>query len=152
VDIHDPAHPREIAALSSPSTTISVAIRETGGRRVAALADGHAGVAIAELEDSGRPRLLGRNTLDLNSADRPHPESGGWVHGVAWSSRHIFAANWKRGLAILNASDLHHPGIELELPTKGTALGVKSELQPDGTWLIFLADGEAGVRVFRFRE
>jgi len=49
----------------------------------------------------------------LNPADRPHPESGGWVHGVAWSARHIFAANWKRGLAILDAADLHHPRLEL---------------------------------------
>ncbi len=152
VDIHDPARPAEIAALPSPATTIAISIRESGGTRLAALAEGHAGVSIAELADSGHPRLLGRNGLGLNPVNRPHPESGGWAHGVAWAGRHIFVANWKRGLAVLDATDLNNPRVVRDIPTAGTALGVKAEEQSDGSWLVFLADGEAGLKVYRFKE
>lgn len=152
VDIRDPARPLEIAALASAATTIAVSVRESDGRRVAAIADGHAGVALADLDDSGHPRLLGRNGLRLNPADTPHPESGGWAHSVAWGGRYLFVANWKRGLAVLDAGDLHNPRVVREIPTNGTTLGVKTERQPDGNWLVFLADGEAGVKIYRFRE
>jgi len=152
VDIHDPVRPAEIAALTSAATTIAVSARESDGKRVAAIADGHAGVALADLDDSGHPRLLGRNGLGLNPADLPHPESGGWAHSVAWGGRYLFVANWKRGLVVLDAGDLHNPRVVREIPTNGTALGVKTELQPDGSWLIYLADGEAGLKVYRFKE
>ncbi len=152
VDVRDPTRPAEIAVLSTPATAIAVSVREFGGRRTAAIAEGHAGISIAELDDSGNPRLLGRNGLGLNPGDQPHPESGGWAHGVAWSDRHVFVANWKRGLAVLNATRPDNPQVIREIPTSGTALGVKSERQSDGSWLIFLADGESGLRVFHFRE
>jgi hypothetical protein len=152
VDIHDPAHPAETAVLSSPATTIAVSIRESGGNRVAAIADGRAGVALADLDASGHPHLLGRNRLGLNSTDQPHPESGGWAHSVAWSGRHLFVANWKCGLTVLDVADLSNPRVIREIPTNGTALGVKTEEQPDGSWLVFLADGEAGLKVYRFKE
>jgi hypothetical protein len=90
--------------------------------------------------------------LGLNPAGQPHPESGGWAHSVAWCGRYIFVANWKRGLAVLDAADLSDPRVVREIPTNGTALGVKTEQQPDGSWLIFLADGEAGLKVYRFQE
>jgi hypothetical protein len=152
VDVHDPARPVEIAAVASPATTIAASVRESGGKRVAAVADGHAGVALIELDDSGRPHRMGRNRLGLNPAGQPHPESGGWAHSVAWCGRYIFVANWKRGLAVLDAADLSDPRVVREIPTNGTALGVKTEQQPDGSWLIFLADGEAGLKVYRFQE
>jgi hypothetical protein len=152
VDIRDPARPVETAVLSSPATTIAVSIREFGGNRFAAIADGHAGVALAELDDSGHPRLLGRNRLGLKLADKPHPESGGWAHGVAWCNSYLFIADWKRGLTVLDASDPGDPRVIRQIPTNGTALGVKSERQADGSWLVFLADGEAGLKVYRFRE
>jgi hypothetical protein len=152
VDISIPEHPREIAALASPATTISIAIRQSAGERVAAIADGHAGVALVSLDSSGRPRLLGRNSLGLHPADSPHPESGGWAHGVAWGGRYVFVADWKRGLAILDARDVSNPRLVREIPMGGTALGVTTEARPDGSWLVFLADGEAGLKVFRFQE
>ena len=152
VDIHDPGRPAEIAALASPATAIVVSVCDSGGKRVAAIADGHAGVALADLDDSGHPRLLGRNGLGLNPAALPHPESGGWAHSVAWGGRYLFVANWKRGLVVLDAGDLHNPRVIREIPTNGTALGVKAERQPDGSWLVFLADGEAGVKIYRFHE
>lgn len=150
VDVRDPGRPTEVAALPSPATTISVAIREAEGKRMAAIADGHGGVALARLDDSGRPRLLGRNSLGLNTSDPPHPASGGWAHSVAWGDRYIFIANWKRGLAILDAQDPVRLRLVREIPTDGTALGVKTERETDGTWLVFLADGEAGLKVYRF--
>jgi hypothetical protein len=152
VDIHDPARPVETAALASPATTIAVSIRESGGRRVVAVADGHAGVALVGLDDSGHPHLMGRNRLGLHPDDQPHPESGGWAHSVAWCGRYVFVANWKHGLAMLDAADLSNPRLIREIPTGGTALGVKTEQQPDGSWLVFLADGEAGLKVYRFEE
>jgi len=152
VDIRDPEHPSEVGALATPATTIAVSIRESGEKRFAALAEGHGGVSIAELDDAGHPRLLGRNGLGLRATDAPHPETGGWAHGVAWSGRHIFVADWKRGLAVLDAEDAGNPTVVRELPVQGTALGVKTELQPDGSWLVFLADGEAGIKVYRVRE
>ncbi len=152
VDIRDPEKPVEVAALAGPATTISIAVREHGGRRIAAAAEGHAGVALVSLDDSGYPHLLGRNGLGLNPKDQVHPESGGWAHAVAWGDRFVFVANWKRGLAVLDAKDASNPRTVCEVPTDGTALGVKTEQQPDGSWLVFLADGEAGLKVFRFRS
>ncbi len=150
VDIRDPMRPAEIAFLASPATTISVAIRESGGKRIAALADGQAGIALVLLDDSGRPRLLGRNSLGLTASDPPHPESGGWAHGVAWAGQYVVVANWKRGLAVVDAGNPDQPRVVREVPTNGTALGVRTERQADGRWLIFLADGEAGLKVYRF--
>ena len=89
--------------------------------------------------------------MGLNPGDPIHPESGGWAHSVAWGGRYVFVANWKRGLAVLDAEDPHNPRIVREVPTNGTALGVKAEQQPDGSWSIFLADGEAGLKVYRFK-
>ncbi len=152
VDIRDPLRPVEVGVLPSPATTISVAVRETGGKRIAALADGHAGVTLAELDDAGRPRLLGRNSLGLSPADAPHPESGGWAHSVAWGGQYVFVADWKRGLSVLDAGDPAHPRVVREIPTGGTALGVATEEQKNGDWLVFLADGEAGLKVYRFRD
>ncbi len=152
VDIHDPERPAEIGVLPTPATTIAISVKNSGGSRIVALADGHAGVAFARLDDSGHPHLLGRQDLGLNAADPPHPESGGWAHGVAWGGEHVFVANWKRGLAILDARDPGSPRLVRELPTNGTALGVKAEHQPDGSWRVFLADGEAGLKVYRFKS
>ncbi len=152
VDVREPEHPSEITHLPTPATTIAVSIREDGRRRLAALAEGHGGISIAELDDSGRPRLLGRNGLGLRAADPPHPESGGWAHGITWSRTHVFVANWKRGLAVIDVSDMSNPRLVREIQTDGTALGVKAEEQSDGSWLIFLADGEAGIKIYRVRE
>ncbi len=152
VDIHDAEKPAEIAVLPTASTAINVALRESDGKRIAAVAEGHGGVALAEIDDAGHPRLLGRNGLGLNPADAPHPESGGWAHGVAWAGRHVFVANWKRGLAVVDAGDPLNPRFVQEIPETGTALGVTSERQFDGSWLIFLADGESGLKIYRFRE
>ncbi len=152
VDIHDPAHPTEIATLATPATTIAVSIRESGGKRFVAIAQGHGGISIAELDSAGRLQLLGHNGLGLNPADPPHPESGGWAHGVAWSDTYVFVANWKRGLTLLDAADMRNPRVVREIPTDGTSLGVRAERQIDGSWLVFLADGEAGLKVYRFRE
>ncbi len=152
VDIRIPSDPAEIAVLPTPATTIAVALGESGGKPMAALADGHAGVAIVGLDDLGRPSLVTRLPLGLNPADSPHPERGGWVHSVAWSGRYIFAANWKRGLVVIDTKDIRNPKVLLEQPAPGTALGIAAEAQPDGSYLVFLADGEEGLLVFRFRS
>ncbi|NLT67898.1 MAG: hypothetical protein GXX84_14950 [Acidobacteria bacterium] len=149
VDIHDPARPVEVAFLPSEATCISLAVKESGGKRLVALAEGHGGVALASLEAGERPVLLGRHYLGLNPADPAHPDSGGWVHSVAWAGRDVVAANWKRGLAILDAADPRAPELLLEYPVPGTALGVKTQLQPDGSHLVFLAGGESGFWAFR---
>jgi hypothetical protein len=94
---------------------------------------------------------LSRARLGLNASDAPHPESGGWAHGVAWCGDYLFVANWKRGLAVLDVHDPRNPRLLRELPTGGTSLGVKAEAAPDGEILVFLADGEEGLRIFRFR-
>lgn len=150
VDIANPADPLEMAFLPSPGQSISLAVQEIEGKRLVALAEGHAGIAVVELDEAGRPSVVGRNYLGLNPADQMHPQSGGWVHGVAWAGPYLFAANWKRGLTVLDAHDPRSPRVVLEYPTSGTSLAVKTRLQPDGSYLIFLADGESGLGVFRF--
>ena len=152
VDIRNPERPREIAFLPSPATSISLAIQEQDGSRILAIAEGHAGIAIVRLDDAGRPTLISRSFLGLNPADPIHPESGGWVHSVAWAGPHLIAANWKRGLTVLDVRDLQNPRVVLEYPTAGTALGVKTQRQPDGSYLVFLANGESGLHIFRFVE
>jgi hypothetical protein len=151
VDIHNPKKPFEIASFPTMATSISLAIKESDGRRIVAIAEGHAGISLVSLDSDGRPSLLGRNLLGLNPADPIHPESGGWVHSVAWAGRYLVAANWKRGLAVLDATDCRKPELVLEVPVKGTALGVKTLRQSDGSYLVFLADGEAGLRIFSLR-
>jgi hypothetical protein len=151
VDIRNPDKPAEIASLPGPAPCISLAVKDSGDQRILALAEGHAGIALVVLDSWGRPSLIGRNYLGLNPADPIHPESGGWVHSVAWAGRYLFAANWKRGLAVLDAADPGKPRVILEVPARGTALGVKAQRQSDGSYLIFLADGESGLRIFRFR-
>lgn len=152
VDIGNPADPVETAFLPSPGSSISLAVQEVEGRRRVAVAEGHAGIAIVELDLSGKPSVTSRNYLGLNPADQMHPKSGGWVHGVAWAGSYLFAANWKRGLTLLDAHDPRSPRVTLEYPTSGTSLAVKTRLQPDGSYLVFLADGESGLRIFRFSE
>ncbi len=152
IDIRDPEKPVEISRLPSPATCISLAVKDSGDKRILALAEGHAGIALAILDSEGRPALRGRNHLGLNPADPIHPETGGWVHSVAWAGRYLFAANWKRGLAVLDTMALNNPRVILEAPTAGTALGVKAQHQPDGSYLVFLADGESGLRIFHFRD
>ena len=151
VDISTPDHPAEIASLPSPATTISLCVEDTGGRRLVALAEGHGGVGLAELDAAGRPRPLGRHFLGLHPGDRIHPESGGWVHSIAWAGHYLLAANWKKGVAVLDAADPGRPRLVLEVRTRGTALGVKAQRQPDGSHLVFLADGEGGFAVYQFR-
>jgi hypothetical protein len=149
VDVGDPSRPFEIAALPTPATSIAVDPGDPT-RGLIAVAEGHGGIVLASISDSGVPSLLSRNTLGLNPADAPHPESGGWAHDVAWAGPYLFVANWKAGISVLDASDTAHPRIILERSTGGTALGVATEPEPGGTILVLLADGEAGLRVFRF--
>jgi hypothetical protein len=150
VDISHPEAPREIGSLRTPATTIALDLHQQGGRLLAAVAEGHAGVAIAEIDVGGHPALVSRVGLGLRLDDVPHPETGGWVHGVAWSGRYIFAANWKRGLAVIDAGDVRAPRLILEHATPGTALAVAAQTQADGSHRIYLADGESGLRVFDF--
>jgi hypothetical protein len=152
VDISRPENPAEIASLPGPATTISLAVQESGDRRLIALAEGHGGIALAALDSDGRPHLLSRHFLGLNPADAIHPETGGWVHSVAWAGPYLFAANWKKGLAVLDVHELKSPLLLQEIPTNGTALGVKTSRQSDGSYLVFLAEGESGLRIFRFRD
>jgi hypothetical protein len=149
VDVSRPESPMEVGVLPSQATAICVALQESQGKTIAAVAEGHAGVSLVEFDAPGRPTRLSRHPLGLNPADAPHPETGGWAHGVALCGNYMFVANWKRGLAVLDISDRLRPRLTAELPTHGTSLGVKAEAAPDGTILVFLADGEAGLRVFR---
>ncbi len=151
VDISSPANPREVGLLPSPATAICISVGELLGQPVAAVAEGHAGVSLVALDSNGRPVFLSRHILGLNPSDPPHPETGGWAHGVALCRGYVFVANWKRGLAVLDVHDPSQPRTIMEIPTRGTSLGVKAETAPDGTILVFLADGEEGLRVFRFR-
>jgi hypothetical protein len=151
VDVKHPEKPVEVAFIQSPATCISVALQENDGGRMAASAEGHAGIALFSVDIVGKPTLIHREYLGLNPADAIHPKSGGWVHSVAFAGKYLFAANWKRGLTLLDAHDPVNMKILLEMPTSGTSLGVKTQLQPDGSYLVFLADGEAGLRVFQFR-
>ena len=150
VDIADPERPVEVGVLPTPKTTIALDIRRAGGDLLVALAEGHAGVAVARVDDGGRPFLAGRNGLGLDPASEPHPKSGGWAHGIAWSSSYLFVANWKNGLVVLDGHDLRNLKIIAERRTGGTALGVAARQQADGSHLVYLADGESGLRVFRF--
>jgi hypothetical protein len=151
VDISDPGRLRELGVLKTPATTIKADLHEQDGKLLAAVAEGHAGVEIAEIDAAGHPSLLSRIGFGLKPGDAPHPETGGWIHGVAWSGRYIFAANWKRGLAVIDAGDIRAPRIIIEHPTPGTAVAVAAELLPDGTNRVYLADGESGLRVFVFK-
>jgi hypothetical protein len=151
VDISVPENPREIGILPSPATAICISVGELMGKPAAAVAEGHAGVSLVALDINGRPAFLSRHILGLNPADAPHPEAGGWAHGVALCGSYLFVANWKRGLAVLDVRDPSQPRAIMEVPTRGTSLGVKAEAAPDGTILVFLADGEEGLRVFRFK-
>ncbi len=151
VDISAPEHPREIGILPSPATAICISVGELMGQPAVAVAEGHAGVSLVVLDNNGRPAFVSRHVLGLNPSDPPHPEAGGWAHGVALCGGYLFVANWKRGLVVL---DVHNPiqsRTIMEVPTRGTSLGVKAEVEPDGTILVFLADGEDGLRVFRVK-
>jgi hypothetical protein len=151
VDIRTPENPVEIAVIPTPATAIALALGNSPeGHPMAAVAEGHGGVSLVDLSDPAQPRVTARHSLGLNPKDRAHPESGGWAHGVAWSGRYIFVANWKRGLTVLDVYDLQHPRIAAEYQTGGTALGVQAESAPDGGITVFLADGEAGLLVLRF--
>ncbi|MGA2260361.1 MAG: hypothetical protein ABSH28_02875 [Acidobacteriota bacterium] len=151
VDVGRPERPAEIGVLPSPATAICIALGESGGKTVAAVAEGHAGVSLVTFDAAGHPSLIARHALGLNPSDKPHPETGGWAHGVALCGNYLFVANWKRGLAMLDVQDPRRPRTIMELPTRGTSLGVKAEAEPHGTILVFLADGEDGLRVLRFR-
>jgi hypothetical protein len=151
VDVSNPEKPSEIGVLKTPATTIAVDLHEQDGKLLAAVAEGHAGVAIAEIDGVGRPSLISRVGFGLTPGDAPHPLTGGWIHGVAWSGRYIFAANWKRGLAVIDAEDVRAPRVVLEHPTPGTALAVAAESLPGGGHLIYLADGESGLHVFAYK-
>ncbi len=150
VDISRPEHPAEIGVLPTPATAICISLGESMGRTMAAVAEGHSGVSLVAFDDAGRPSLVARHPLGLNPSDAPHPETGGWAHGVAWCGAYLFVADWKRGLDVLDVRDPGKPRLILRSPTSGTSLGVKAEADPDGTILVFLADGEAGLRVLRF--
>jgi len=152
IDVGDPARPSESALLRSPGTSLSLSVLESTGDRMVAVAEGHAGIAVVRLDSAGKPTLVSRNYLGLNPKDAVHPKSGGWVHSVAWAGKHLFAANWKLGLFVLDCGDLRDLQVILRLPTSGTSLGVKAERQPDGSYLVFLADGESGLRVFHFKS
>ena len=151
VDISRPELPVEIGALPSPATAINISLGESGGKTMAAVAEGHGGVSIVSFDATGRPSLAARHSLGLRSSDAPHPEAGGWAHGVAWCGNYLFVANWKLGLAVLDVTDPRSPRVVRELPTPGTSLGVKAEKAADGSILVYLADGENGLRIFRFR-
>jgi hypothetical protein len=151
VDISTPEGPAEIGVLPTPATAICISVGELGGRPAAAVAEGHAGVSLVDFDMAGRPSLIARHALGLNPSAAPHPETGGWAHGVALCNNYLFVANWKRGLAILDVLNPGQPRTLMELPTRGTSLGVKAEAGPDGTILVFLADGEEGLRIFRFK-
>jgi hypothetical protein len=51
---------------------------------------------------------------------------------------------------VLDTADPARPEVVLTQETPGTALGVAAEREPGGSILVYLADGEAGLRVFRF--
>jgi hypothetical protein len=150
VDISVPQSPVETGVLPSPATTIAISIGELNGQPAAAVAEGHGGVSLVAFDAAGNPSLLSRHALGLRPGDAPHPEAGGWAHGVALIHTYLFVANWKRGLAVLNVQDPRAPRLIMELPTAGTSLGVKAEPGPANTILVYLADGEDGLRVFRF--
>jgi hypothetical protein len=150
IDVDRPDHPAERDVLPTAATAICVALDERPGGTIAAVAEGHAGVSLAALDAGGRFSLLARHGLGLDQHGAPHPETGGWAHGVALCANHLFVANWKRGLAVLNVEDPRRPRLIEEVSTRGTSLGVKAEASPDGSVLVYLADGEAGLRVFRF--
>ncbi len=151
IDIRNPEKLSEIAFLPSPAQCISLSVKESGTTRMLAIAEGHAGISVVSLDKEGHPSFLGRNYLGLNPADESHPKKGGWVHSVAWADRYLFAANWKSGLAVLDVLDPKQPREIMQYSTGGTALGVKTQRQPDGSYLVYLADGETGLHVFRFK-
>jgi hypothetical protein len=151
VDIRVPERPVELGVAPTPATAIALALGNSpDGRPMAAVAEGHGGVSLIDLSNPAHPALVSRASLGLNPKDQPHPESGGWAHGIAWSRRYLFVANWKRGLTVLDVHDLHKPRIALEYNAGGTALGVQTEAAPDGSISVFLACGEAGLIILRF--
>jgi hypothetical protein len=149
VDVSRPEQPAEIGVLPTRSTAICIAIEEAHGKTIAAVAEGHAGVSLVSFDVRGRPERIGGHALGLRASDTPHPEAGGWAHGVALCGDYLFVANWKRGLAVLDIRDPRNPILIAEAPTRGTSLGVKAEAEPDRSILVFLADGEEGLRVLR---
>ena len=119
-----------------------------------------------ELRDDDKKKYLGRGVtkavdnvnsriapelIGLDPRDPPHPERGGWAHGVAWAGRYVFVANWKRGLAVVDVADAHAPRVVAERATSGTSLGVAAVPEADSSFTVYLADGEAGLRVLVFR-
>jgi hypothetical protein len=152
VDIRNPKAPVQVGVFPTSTTTIAAAVGEMpAGRPIAAVAEGHSGIALVDLSEPTVPKLIARHGLGLNPSDPPHPESGGWAHGIAWSHPYLFVANWKRGLAVLNIADLRKPRLVAEEAFEGTALGIAAQPAPDGSITIYLADGEAGLRILRFR-
>jgi hypothetical protein len=149
IDIRNPARPVEAGVVATQATCISVAFGDPS-RGLLAVAEGHAGVSVISVDAGGRPSRIGHNALGLNPGDIPHPEIGGWAHGAAWAGPFIFVANWRAGLFVLDAHDPARPKVLLRHPTPGTSLAVAAEAQPDGSYTVFLADGESGLRILRF--
>ena len=46
-------------------------------------------MSLIDLSSPAHPVLVARPSLGLNPKDEPHPESGGWAHGVAWSGQYV---------------------------------------------------------------
>jgi len=152
VDINDPEHPKEVGVLGTRATAISIAIQEKGSRTIAAVAEGHGGVSLVAFDTAGRPSRIARHSLGLDPRDKTHPKTGGWAHGAALCGNYLFVANWKNGLYVLDVADPSQPHILMKKPTAGTALGVKAEAEPEGSILVYLADGEDGLLIFRLLD
>jgi hypothetical protein len=123
------AAPREISVLDTPGWNCDCFV--TGG--VAYLADGGAGVAVADVSDRAKPRSLGSLSL------------GTIVRAVHPLGKTLFAAAHTRGVAAIDVTNPAKPSVAAWHDTADDARGVFA----DGDF-VYVASGSGGLYVFGY--
>jgi hypothetical protein len=123
------AAPRAVSVLDTPGWNCDCFV--TGD--VAYLADGGAGVAVADLSDRAKPRTLGSLSL------------GTIVRAVHPLGKTLFAAAHTRGVAAIDVSNPAKPSVAAWYDTADDARGVFA----DGDF-VYAASGSGGVYVFKY--
>ena len=101
---------QRVGALSGLSNAWGVRIRGA----TAFVADSLAGLAIVDVSDAARPRLLGR------------VETGGQARGLALDGDLVYVAAGSAGLVVVDASDLEGPVVIGRAEMPGSAIRVDS--------------------------
>ncbi len=125
---------KPLGMIFSPSLIESTAVDQAAGLMY--MADGHAGILVADIADPARPKLIAV------------VETPGTAHDVRLAGSHLYVADGPAGLTILDASAPRAPKVVATVDTPGEAYGVAPYPGPDDpVELVYVADANYGVRV-----